>query len=58
MDTSGQAGLMRGLRRIAATSADDRRCYAAAGRRLVAERFSVARMADELAAEYAAVRTR
>ncbi|MBK3640979.1 glycosyltransferase family 4 protein [Streptomyces sp. MBT33] len=58
MDTSGQAGLMRGLRRIAATSADDRRCYAAAGRKLVAERFSVARMADELAAEYAAVRTR
>lgn len=57
MDTSGQAGLMRGLRRITAASADDRRRYAAAGRKLVAERFSVARMADELAAEYAALRT-
>jgi D-inositol-3-phosphate glycosyltransferase len=48
---------MRGLRRITAASADDRRRYAAAGRKLVAERFSVARMADELAAEYAALRT-
>jgi D-inositol-3-phosphate glycosyltransferase len=57
MDTSGQAGLMRGLRRIAAASADDRRRYAAAGRKLVAERFSGARMADELAAEYAALHT-
>ncbi|MFF4331397.1 glycosyltransferase family 4 protein [Streptomyces sp. NPDC001591] len=56
MDTSGQAGLMRGLRRVAATSADDRRRYAAAGRTLVAERFSVTRMADELAAEYTALR--
>ncbi|MFJ3224365.1 glycosyltransferase family 4 protein [Streptomyces sp. NPDC086783] len=55
MDTSGQAGLMRALRRIAATSADDRRRYAAAGRKLVAERFSVTRMADELAAEYTAL---
>ncbi|MFJ6940459.1 glycosyltransferase [Streptomyces sp. NPDC101132] len=55
MDTSGQAGLMRGLRRIAATSVDDRRRYAAAGRALVAERFSMARMADELAAEYTAL---
>ncbi|MFD5419122.1 glycosyltransferase [Streptomyces sp. NPDC127069] len=53
MDTSGQVGLMRGLRRVAATSADDRRRYAAAGRKLVAERFSVTRTADELAAEYA-----
>lgn len=58
MDTSGQAGLMRGLRRIAVTSADDRRRCAAAGGKLVAERFSLARMADELAAEYAAVHTR
>ncbi|MBK3632156.1 glycosyltransferase family 4 protein [Streptomyces sp. MBT97] len=57
MDTSGQAGLMRGLRRIAATSVDDRRRYAAEGRKLVAERFSVTRMADELAAEYTALRT-
>ncbi|MFD8304990.1 glycosyltransferase family 4 protein [Streptomyces sp. NPDC059690] len=57
MDTSCQAGLMRGLRRIAAASADARRRYAAAGRKLVAERFSVARTADELAAEYAALRT-
>ncbi|MER5604161.1 hypothetical protein [Streptomyces sp. NPDC002265] len=57
MDTSGQAGLMRGLRRVAATSVDDRRRYAAAGRKLVAERFSVTRMADELAAEYTALHT-
>ncbi|MFE5620609.1 glycosyltransferase family 4 protein [Streptomyces virginiae] len=55
MDTSGQAGLMRGLRRVAATSADDRRRYAAAGRKLVAERFSVTRMAVELAAHYTAL---
>ncbi|MFJ5520977.1 glycosyltransferase family 4 protein [Streptomyces griseoluteus] len=57
MDTSGQEGLMRGLRRVAATSVDDRRRYAAAGRKLVAERFSATRMADELAAEYTALRT-
>ncbi|MFJ9901273.1 glycosyltransferase family 4 protein [Streptomyces sp. NPDC091280] len=56
MGTSDQAGLMHGLRRITTTSVDDRRRYAAAGRDLVAERFSVARMADELAAEYLALR--
>ncbi|MFD9724770.1 glycosyltransferase [Streptomyces sp. NPDC059072] len=55
MDTSCQSGLMRGLRRVAATSADDRRRYAAAGRKLVAERFSVTRMAAELAAHYIAL---
>ncbi|MFJ9724894.1 glycosyltransferase family 4 protein [Streptomyces sp. NPDC101209] len=58
MDTSSQTGLMRGLRRIAATSADDRGRYATEGRKLVAERFSVGRMADELAAEYTALRPR
>ncbi|WP_328675061.1 glycosyltransferase family 4 protein [Streptomyces sp. NBC_00343] len=58
IDTSDQAGLMRGLRRVAATSVDDRRRYAAAGRKLVAERFSVTRMADELADEYIALRSR
>ncbi|MFE2422685.1 glycosyltransferase family 4 protein [Streptomyces hokutonensis] len=57
IDTSDQAGLMRGLRRVAATSVDDRRRYAAAGRKLVAERFSVTRMADELADEYIALRS-
>ncbi|MYV40165.1 hypothetical protein GT030_15135 [Streptomyces sp. SID1328] len=57
MDTSGQAGLVRGLRRVAATSVDDRRRYAAAGTKLVAERFSVTRMADEPAAEYTALHT-
>ncbi len=56
IDTSDQAGLIRGLRRVATTSVDDRRRYAAAGRKLVAERFSVARMADELADEYIALR--
>ncbi|WP_420309345.1 glycosyltransferase [Streptomyces sp. YS-B37] len=56
IDTSDQAGVIRGLRRIATTSVDDRRRYAAAGRKLVAERFSVARMADELADEYIALR--
>ncbi|MGW5047444.1 hypothetical protein [Streptomyces griseoluteus] len=57
MDTSGRAGLMRGLGRVAATSVDDRRRYAAGGRKLVAERFSVTRMADERAAEHTALHT-
>ncbi|GAB2909459.1 glycosyltransferase family 4 protein [Streptomyces heilongjiangensis] len=55
LDTSGQAGLVRGLLRLAAVPDDDRRRYAQAGRDLVAERFSVTRMADELAAEYRAL---
>ncbi|MGX1372864.1 D-inositol-3-phosphate glycosyltransferase [Streptomyces canus] len=55
MDTSGPAGLMRGLRRLAHIGDDERRRYATAGRNLVAERFSVTRMANELTAEYAAL---
>ncbi|MFB8245108.1 glycosyltransferase [Streptomyces sp. NPDC055952] len=58
MDTSGPAGLIEGLSRIASTSQEDRRRYAEAGRQLVAERFSVGRMADALAAEYVALRGR
>ncbi|MFJ3895612.1 glycosyltransferase family 4 protein [Streptomyces sp. NPDC090083] len=56
IDTYDQAGLMRGLRRVATTTVDDRRRYAEAGRKTVAERFSVARMADQLADEYIALR--
>lgn len=58
MDTSGPTGLMRGLRRLAHIDDDERRRYATAGRNVVAERFSVTRMANELAAEYAALQRR
>ncbi|WP_020139768.1 glycosyltransferase family 4 protein [Streptomyces sp. 351MFTsu5.1] len=58
MDTSTPTGLMRGLRRLAHISDDERRRYATAGRNLVAERFSVTRMANELAAEYVALERR
>ncbi|MFC8432404.1 glycosyltransferase family 4 protein [Streptomyces sp. NPDC057253] len=55
MDTSGPTGLMHGLRRLAHIGDDERRRYAAAGRNLVTERFSVTRMANELTAEYGAL---
>ncbi|WP_181387058.1 glycosyltransferase family 4 protein [Streptomyces sp. Act143] len=55
LDTSGHTGLARGLRRLMAVPDADRHRYAAAGRDLVADRFSVTRMADELAAEYTAL---
>jgi len=55
MDTSGPTGLKRALRRLARISADERRRYATAGGKLVKERFSVTRMANELTAEYAAL---
>ncbi|MFI9830880.1 glycosyltransferase family 4 protein [Streptomyces sp. NPDC051913] len=56
LDTSGPTGLMRGLRRLAHIGDDERRRYATAGRNLVTQRFSVTRMANELTAEYAALR--
>ncbi|MFF5497665.1 glycosyltransferase [Streptomyces aquilus] len=56
MDTSAPTGLKRGLRRLARVGDDERRRYATEGRKLVAERFSVNRMANELTAEYAALR--
>ncbi|MFC8349856.1 glycosyltransferase family 4 protein [Streptomyces sp. NPDC057280] len=55
MDTSGPTGLKRGLRRLARVGDDERRRYATAGGKLVTERFSVTRMANELTAEYAAL---
>ncbi|MDH6455520.1 D-inositol-3-phosphate glycosyltransferase [Streptomyces sp. SAI-119] len=55
MDTSGPTGLTRGLRRLAHIGDDERRRYATAGRNLVAQRFSVTRMANELTAEYTAL---
>ena len=58
MDTSTPTGLMRGLRRLAHISDDDRHRYATAGQNMVAERFSVTRMANELAAEYVALERR
>ncbi|MFF7048023.1 glycosyltransferase [Streptomyces griseorubiginosus] len=58
MDTSTPTGLMRGLRRLTHISDDERRRYATAGQNLVAERFSVTRMAKELTAEYVALERR
>ncbi|MEU1295575.1 glycosyltransferase family 4 protein [Streptomyces sp. NPDC005840] len=58
MDTSTASGLTDGLRRLASVRDDDRRRYAAAGRKLVASRFSVRRTADELTVEYTALRRR
>ncbi|MEV8605860.1 glycosyltransferase [Streptomyces griseoviridis] len=58
MDTSSAAGLTDGLLRLSAVSDDDRRRYAAEGRKLVARRFSVRRTADELAVVYKDLRHR
>ncbi|MFE0694491.1 glycosyltransferase family 4 protein [Streptomyces sp. NPDC058869] len=58
LDTATPLTLAQGLRRMTALAEPERRRMAQAGRRTVLERFSVARMADILAREYADVRLR
>ena len=52
LDTSGAAGLARGLVRVAAVAEEDRAAYARRGRDVARDRYSVAAMADALARHY------